>query len=83
MTSYLVFGTGLGFMHYGIYLYIVYVTHSRLIVLYSLYRVNRSTNMLVVFAYITYYSCFASTVFGLCVGRFPTCGAFPTMPSAP
>ena len=34
VTSYLVFGTGLGFVHYGVLLYILYITYSRMIVLY-------------------------------------------------
>ena len=49
MASYLVSGTRLGSVHYGIYLYIVYITCSRMIVLYSQYRVNWGTNMSVVF----------------------------------
>ena len=50
MTSYLVSRTGPGFVHCGICLYIVYVMCSRVIALYSWYRVNRGTKMSVVFA---------------------------------
>ena len=52
-TSYLVFGTGLGYVHCGIRLYIVYVTCSRMIVLYSWYRVDRGIHMFVVFVNVT------------------------------
>ena len=49
VTSYLVSRTGPSFVHYGILLYIVYVTYSRMLVLYFRYRVNWGINMLVVF----------------------------------
>ena len=50
------------------YLFIVYVMLITLIVLYSRCRVNRSTNLSVVLYNVIYY-CFASTAFGLSVGR--------------
>ena len=53
MTSYLVFGTRPGFVHCGVSLYVVYVTCSRMIVLYSWYWVNWGTNMSIVFVNIT------------------------------
>ena len=54
------------------YLFIVYVTLIRFIVLYSRCRVNRGTNLSVVMYYVIF--CFASTVrLGFCV-VFPTCG---------
>ena len=43
-------------------LHYIYVTLSRLIVLYSRCRVNRGTNMFVVMYYVIYF-CFASTAF--------------------
>ena len=43
-------------------LHYIYVTLSRLIVLYSRCRVNRCTNMFVVMYYVIYF-CFASTAF--------------------
>lgn len=52
VASYLVFGIEPGSVHYGIFLDIVYVTYSRMIVLYSRYRVNQSTNMSIIFVYI-------------------------------
>ena len=52
-TSCLVFGIASSYVHCGIHLYIVYVILSRMIVLYSRYRVNRGTNMSIVLIDIT------------------------------
>ena len=52
VTLYLVSVTRLGFVHYGMFLYIVYVTCFRVIVLFSGYWVNRGTNMFVIFVYV-------------------------------
>ena len=69
-------GTGSGFVHLGIYLFIVYVTLSRMIVLYSQCRVNWGTNLSVVLYYVILFL-FASTArLGFCVA-FPTCGVHP------
>ena len=59
------------------YLFIVYITLFRLIVLYSQCRVNRGTNLSVVlYNAITF--CFASTAhLGLCVGRSQLVGRSP------
>ena len=57
------------------YLYILYVVLFRLIVLYSRCRVNRDTNMSVVYVLCNFNFCF-HCVFGLRVA-FPTCGAHP------
>ena len=58
------------------YLFIVYVTLIRLIVLYSRCRVNRSTNLSVFLYYVIFL--FASTArLGFHVGAFPTCGVRP------
>ena len=58
------------------YVYILYVTLSRLIVLYSLCRVNRGTNMSVVYVLYNFIFCF-HCMFGLSVWRSPTCGVHP------
>ena len=58
------------------YLSIVYVTLIRLIVLYSQCRVYRSTNLSVVLYNVIYYR-FASTAFGLGVGRSQPVGCVP------
>ena len=58
------------------HLFIVYVTLLRLIVLYSWCRVNRGTNLSVVL-YDVIYFCFASTAFGLGVGRSQPVGCVP------
>ena len=52
VTSYLPFVTGPSSIHYGILLCIVYLTCSRMIVLYFWYRVNRGTNLLSIFVYV-------------------------------
>ena len=58
------------------YLFIVYVTLFRLIVLYSRCRVNRGTNLSVVLYYVIFL--FASTAhLGFRVGAFPTYGVRP------
>ena len=49
VTLYLVSGTGPGFVHYGLCSYNVYIICSRLIVLYSWYRINRGANMPIAF----------------------------------
>ena len=57
------------------YLFIVYITLIRLIVLCSWCRVNRSTNLSIVLYYVI---SFASTAcLGLLSGAFPTCGVRP------
>ena len=58
MTSYVISKTGPCYVQYGTFLYIVYVTCSRMNVLYSHYRVNRGTNMYVIFCFVTLYSLF-------------------------
>ena len=79
VTSYLFFGTGLGFVHCGICLYIACVTCSRVIVLYSCYRVNWGTNMFVVFVNVTLILFLLSlrpgSILGVykLVGRSPPC----------
>ena len=79
VTLYLVFVIGLGSIHYGILLCIVYVTYSRMIVLNSQYRLNRDTNMSVIFAYIILFIFLLSlpvgSVLGVSqpVGRPPPC----------
>ena len=58
------------------YLFIVYVTLIRFIVLYSWCRVNRGTNLSVVLYYVIFL--FVSTAhLGFRVGAFPTCGVHP------
>ena len=58
------------------YLFIVYVTLLRLIVLYSRCRVNWSTNLSVFLYYVIFL--FASTArLGFRVGPFPICGVRP------
>ena len=54
---------GLGFVHFGIF-YILYVTLSRLIVLYPRCRVNRDTNLSVVCVLCNFNFCF-HCAFGL------------------
>ena len=77
VTLYLCFWDWTWNVHCGICLYIEYVTLSRLIVLYSQYRVNRGTNLSVVLYYVTFV--IASTAcLGFCVA-FPTLGYVPTM----
>ena len=49
VTSYLVSGTRAGFVRLWAIFYILYVTLSRMIVLYSWCRVNWGTNLFVVF----------------------------------
>ena len=56
IASYLVSITRPSSVHYGILLSIVYIICSRMIVLYSWYRVNWGTNMFVVFVYIILFS---------------------------
>ena len=51
-TSHLCFWDWTCNVHCGFHLYLVYGTLSRLTVLYSRYRVNRGTNMFVVFKYV-------------------------------
>ena len=58
------------------YLFIVYVTLIRLIVLYSRCRVNQSTNLSVFLYYVILF--IASIVhLRFRVGAFPTCGVRP------
>ena len=52
VTSYFVSVTGLGFLQYGILLYIVCVTCSRMIVLYPRYTVNWGTNIFVIITFV-------------------------------
>ena len=52
MTLYLVSRSGPESVHYGIVFYIAYIICSRMIVLYSQYKVNLGTNMPIVFVYI-------------------------------
>ena len=59
------------------YLYILYVTLFRLIALYSRCRVNRDTNMFVVYALCNFCYCF-HCVFGLPVWRSQIVGRIPT-----
>ena len=56
VTLCLVSGTGLGSVHYGMILYIVCVTCSRMIALYSLYRVIWGAKMSVILVYVTLFS---------------------------
>ena len=78
-TSYLIFWTVPDYVHYGVHYYIVYVTCSRLIVLYSRYRINYGTNMFVVFVNATLFLFLLPVrlgfVFGISksVGRSPPC----------
>ena len=58
------------------YLFIVYVTLFRLIVLYSRCRVNRGTNLFVILYYATYFVIASTVRLGFCVA-FPTCGVRP------
>ena len=69
---------GLGFVHFGIF-YILYVTLSRLIVLYSRCRVNRGTNLSVVCVLWNIFSSCFHCAFGLPVWRSQPVGRFPTM----
>ena len=72
-TSYLVFGTGPSYIHCGIRCYIVFITLSRMIVLYSLYTVNRGYKYVCCLDLCNIILVLASTTFGLCAGRSPTC----------
>ena len=63
VTLCLVLGTRCGFVHCGNILYIVYITLTRMIVMYSQCKVNWGTNLFVVFVIL--YCFFASTAFGL------------------
>ena len=66
------------------YLYILYVTLFRLIVLYSRCRVNRDTNLSVVCALCNFNFCFHCAFGLLAVLDGPDLwGTFPTMQSAP
>ena len=54
VISYLCFWDWTWNLHYGICLYIEYVTLSRLIILYSRCRVNRGTNLSIVLCYVIF-----------------------------
>ena len=79
VASYLVSRIGLGFVYYGILLRIVCITCSRMIVLYSQYRVNQGRKMFVIFVYVTLFFVLlpfrVGYVLGVSqpVGRSPPC----------
>ena len=60
------------------YLFIVYVTLSRMIALYSRCRVNRGTNLSVVFYYVIFLL-LPLRIWASCVGRSQLVGCVPTM----
>ena len=79
VTLYVVSVIGLGSIPYGILLCIVFVTCSRMIVLYSQYRVNRATNVFVIFVHVILFifllPLHVGSVLGVSqpVGRSPPC----------
>lgn len=74
---YLVFVIGLGSIHYKILLYIVYITCSRMIVLYSLYWVVFLVLYCIVFVSITIFLFLLPLRMGFVLGVYQLMGRSP------
>ena len=76
-TSCLVFGIESGYVPCWLHYYIVYITLSRMIVLYSKYKVNQGTNMSVVLNYVILFFVLLLLRLGSALGIPNLWGAFP------